>query len=517
MVLNGNIEDVVVFFDFENIVYSLRHKLKQNPNFELLMDKCQEYGRVVLARAYADWSRHSTVIAPLQASGFDPMYVPTYFYDNQERRTRKNAVDIHIAIEAVEVMYTQPHINTFVLLTGDKDFIPLANALRRHGKSVIAIGVKGTTSAYLSQATDDFIFYHQLLEEPADKQPEPPPQDIYVTLVAAVKKLQNEQQKSVFPQVKHTMSEILGSFNEKDYKDAKGASFNRFKDFILEAQRLGHVKLVTTGSVNEVLLPGTERKTTSPVLQQIPEIKEPALQPIPAIQESAPPEPQPVPLSPPPSEVTDMEGGFELLVWAVNHAKIEGKSPRASSIKTIMRKACPGFDEKQLENSEGEKFAKFGDFTRAASQRGLVQIRGKGIKTEVHPGRELKSAAASPAPPQEDAEIPVASETAAPSADSDVFFSSTEPYVSDYRIRVLVVDALRDFKQPAQAPVIGQHCLELSQQRNVPLPRRRLAQLLTIARDLGLLIKTAAEDGILEQYTYVEDAERVSRFLDAED
>lgn len=87
MVLNDNNEDVVVFFDFENIVYSLRNMLGENPNFELLMDKCQEYGRIVLARAYADWSRHNTVIAPLQASGFDPVYVPTYFYESKERKS----------------------------------------------------------------------------------------------------------------------------------------------------------------------------------------------------------------------------------------------------------------------------------------------------------------------------------------------------------------------------------------------------------------------------------------------
>ena len=178
MVLNDKNDDVVVFFDYENIVYSLRQKLGENPNFELLMDKCQEYGRIVLARAYADWSHHNTVIAPLQASGFDPVYVPTYFYENKERKTRKNAVDIHIAIEAIEVMFTQPHIDTYILLTGDKDFIPLANALRRNGKTVIAIGVQGTTSPYMRQATDDFVFYHELAEFPKGKKQKPLPKGL---------------------------------------------------------------------------------------------------------------------------------------------------------------------------------------------------------------------------------------------------------------------------------------------------------------------------------------------------
>ena len=102
MAFQNNNEDAVVFFDFENIVYSLRNRLGENPNFEVLMDKCQEYGRITLARAYADWSRHNTVIAPLQASGFDPVFVPTYFYESKEQKARKNAVDIHIAIEAID-------------------------------------------------------------------------------------------------------------------------------------------------------------------------------------------------------------------------------------------------------------------------------------------------------------------------------------------------------------------------------------------------------------------------------
>ena len=93
-------------------------------------------------------------------------------------------------------------------------------------------------------------------DEPKGKKRKLEQKDIYKVLVDVVVKLQSEDQKTVFPQVKHTMIETLGSFDEKDYKDSKGVNFTRFKDFILEAQRLGHVQLVTTGSVNEVLLPG---------------------------------------------------------------------------------------------------------------------------------------------------------------------------------------------------------------------------------------------------------------------
>ena len=523
MELRDSDEDVVVFFDFENIVYSLRQSMGKNPNFEILMEKCQEYGRVVMARAYADWGRHSTVVAPLQASGFDPVFVPTYFYDNQERRTRKNAVDIHIAIEAVEVMFTQPHINIYILLTGDKDFIPLANALRRYGKTVIAIGVKGTTSPYMRQATDDFVFYHQLFDEPNGRRRETSRKDIYAVLVEAVKKLQGEEQKTVFPQVKHTMSEMLGSFDEKNYADAKGVPFSRFKDFIIEAQRLGHVKLLTTGSVNEVLLPGDIVKVVEPLEPSMPIVEEP-------ITEQA--EQAPESEARHPTVITNVEAAYDLLVWAVNHAQEAGKSPRASSIKNIMRGAVHDFDEKEL---PGESFSKFSDFTRAAAQRGLVRIEGKGILMEIHPGEATQpESVEEPLPivteptsmenPQEElAPIPSLAEEAGltplqpvPSRIEYVTPEQPEPYVSDYRMRVLVVDALRSYKYPALAHEIGQHCLELSERRQIALPNRRLNQLLTIARDIGLLQPTQDDSSQPAQYTFVNDAKLVSQFIDGE-
>ena len=556
--------DAVVFFDFENIVYSLREKTGKNPNFEILMEKCQEFGRVVLARAYADWSRHGTVIAPLQASGFDPIYVPTYFYENNERHTRKNAVDIHIAIEAMEVLFTQPQINTFILLTGDKDFIPLANALRRHGKRVVAIGVKGTTSPYMRQATDEFTFYHELLEETNGASRSLRRQNIYETLVEAVKKLQREGQKTVFPAVKHTLTEMLGSFNEKDYKDANGRRFERFKDFILEAQRQGYVRLVTTGSVNEVLLPhqGKRLQKIGPAPQAGKSAQAPA----------ASPEVPPVPYA---EAVSNTETAFDLLVWAVEHAQATGKSMRASSIKTIMRGAVNNFDEKKLPDNH---FTKFSDFTREAERRGLVKITGKGILMEIHPAEGQaqpqgtpplpedeqrdpeptadSASAGKPVPldalqpltpiaasaPEEEVQ-PIPAAPASPAADEPLSplpsiesvaetvpsdaplsasspepdltpmpVSDTAPYVNDYRLRVLVLEALRGYDYPATAYDIGQHCRELGERRGIVIPSRRLNQLLTNARNLGLLEKVPG-DAQPEEYQFISDPKRVKDFL----
>jgi hypothetical protein len=54
-------KDVAVFIDFENVYVSVRDKLDANPNFEIIMDRCNELGRVILARAYADWYRYPRI------------------------------------------------------------------------------------------------------------------------------------------------------------------------------------------------------------------------------------------------------------------------------------------------------------------------------------------------------------------------------------------------------------------------------------------------------------------------
>ena len=138
--------DVAVFIDFENVYVSVRDKLDANPNFEMIMDRCEDLGRVVIARAYADWYRYPRVTSALYANGVEPMYVPTYYYDRDLGRTGraiKNSVDMNLCIDAMKTLYTNPNIEKFVLCTGDRDFIPLVNSIRQQGKEVIIIGIGG--------------------------------------------------------------------------------------------------------------------------------------------------------------------------------------------------------------------------------------------------------------------------------------------------------------------------------------------------------------------------------------
>ena len=43
-------------------------------------------------------------------------------------------------MDALDLCYTRPHIDTFALVTGDSDFTPLVGKLREYGKRVIGMG-----------------------------------------------------------------------------------------------------------------------------------------------------------------------------------------------------------------------------------------------------------------------------------------------------------------------------------------------------------------------------------------
>ena len=254
---NETTDDVAVFFDFENIAISLRNHSHQNPDFKALMDRCRQYGRVVLARAYADWGSHHNVVYALHTTGFDPVYVPTYSYGSNGQHPPKNAVDIRMAIQAMEVLYTCPHVNTFILMTGDKDFVPLALSLRRQGKKVVAFAVEQTASIYLQGAVDEIVFYGQVLEMAPPKleaaaptKPKRKP-DKPVSLQAAFSLLQQTvaqalaEGKSLYAgPVKNMILQRKPDFDEKQLPNGAGHKFKRFSDFIQAAAAAGVVTVV---------------------------------------------------------------------------------------------------------------------------------------------------------------------------------------------------------------------------------------------------------------------------------
>jgi hypothetical protein len=147
-------------------------------------------------------------------------------------------------------------VQTFVLVTGDGDFIHLINNLRTRGKRVVIIGTSWNTSWQLTNSADTFIAY-DIDVDPASPRPsvkQPPPQldEAFKVLADIVKYVREKRRPNVFAQVKLLLASRLGSFDEQAY------GFSKFKDFMKEAERRGFVKTHTVGLTDRVYLPDEE-------------------------------------------------------------------------------------------------------------------------------------------------------------------------------------------------------------------------------------------------------------------
>lgn len=151
-------ERIALFLDYENLAFGAREQLHQASfDFGPVADALAERGRVVVRRAYADWSSFGDERRELTRFHVELIEIP-----QRMGAVRKNAADIKMAVDAIELCFERDYITTYVLGTGDSDFTPLVHKLRELNRRVIGIGVEAATSALLPPACDEFLFYERL-------------------------------------------------------------------------------------------------------------------------------------------------------------------------------------------------------------------------------------------------------------------------------------------------------------------------------------------------------------------
>ncbi len=158
-------ERIALFIDHENLVLGAR-EIGRSFDVGPIMEALAERGRVVARRAYADWTLFADDRRSLVEHNCELIDIP-----QRTGAVRKNAADIKLAVDAMELAYERGFVSTFVICSGDSDFTPLVAALRGLNRRVIGIGVKGSTSALLPPACDEFLFYDRLpgVSEPAQR------------------------------------------------------------------------------------------------------------------------------------------------------------------------------------------------------------------------------------------------------------------------------------------------------------------------------------------------------------
>jgi uncharacterized protein (TIGR00288 family) len=233
-----NQENLCVLIDFENIAAGTERENLGRFNTKLVMNHLKEKGRILLSRAYGDWGRFAKFKQSLLIQGISMMELTSY------RGQDKNRADIALVVDAMELVYTRPHIQTFVLMSGDSDFTPLVMKLRELNKRIIGLGTRKATSRLLADSCDEFIFYDNLLkrsrteEESTDDTTEattPPSltsQQAYSILVETVTALQRDEARPVpAGMVKQFILRKHPTFDETEL------GHNGFKNFLESAAK----------------------------------------------------------------------------------------------------------------------------------------------------------------------------------------------------------------------------------------------------------------------------------------
>ncbi|KAA1305065.1 MAG: NYN domain-containing protein [SAR202 cluster bacterium] len=134
--------NIALLIDYENVgIDSLQY----------LVEQISGMGRIIVKRAYADWSSERKGQERLIELGVEAVH------NYRTPRSGKNSCDIKLTIDAVELLHSA-QVDTFVIVSSDSDFVPLVNHLRGSGKSVVGAGRKAVTSTTMVKSCDRYIF-----------------------------------------------------------------------------------------------------------------------------------------------------------------------------------------------------------------------------------------------------------------------------------------------------------------------------------------------------------------------
>jgi uncharacterized protein (TIGR00288 family) len=151
--------NLALFCDFENIALGVRDARYEKFDINRVLERLLLKGSIVVKKAYCDWDRYKEFKAGMHQAGFELIEIP------HVKQSGKNSADIRMVVDALDLCYTKPHVETFVIISGDSDFSPLVAKLRENDKGVIGLGVKNSTSDLLMASCDEFIYYDDLVRE----------------------------------------------------------------------------------------------------------------------------------------------------------------------------------------------------------------------------------------------------------------------------------------------------------------------------------------------------------------
>ena len=236
--------NIAVFIDFDNIEIGVKSTLGQQFDVGAILDAIKERGEVVTKIAYADWTRAGEYSRSLT------QHAIRLVQRNLTPGGDKNGADINLALDALEMVFTHQHINAYVIVGGDSDFLSLVEKLKQYDKKVFVVGGRAFTSVILQRNCHEFIAYENLsgVRKQAIRSGRPMPTAASAPIAQAVPILRRALKiladREVSPQtglLKSTLLQLDSTFSERTY----GAS--SFLDFVEKLSQAGLVQLKHAG------------------------------------------------------------------------------------------------------------------------------------------------------------------------------------------------------------------------------------------------------------------------------
>ncbi len=301
---------IAVFIDYENLAIGSRDHLGSPFDFGVVADALAERGRVITRRAYADWSYFDSDRRMLTRHHVELIDIP-----QRMGGSRKNAADIKLAVDAVELALDRDYLGTFVVCTGDSDLSPLVHKLRELDRTVIGVGVRDSTSKLLPPACDEFVFYDNLVggEDETGGDDEESASSGTAIVLSTLAGLESSSGTVRASTLKRAVLRKDPTFSESEL------GFRGFRALLESLQKEGLVSLDGSGDPEVSLAGATAQSQADKLLGEV--------------------------LADGPTALT--------------------------GLKTAMRKLDPSFSERNL------GYRNFISFVRAAEARGIVEVEGE--------------------------------------------------------------------------------------------------------------------------------------------
>ena len=221
--------NAALLIDFDNVTMGIRSELQTELKNLLSSDIVK--GKVSVQRAYADWRRYPQYVVPLAEASIDMIMATAY------GSAKKNATDIRLAVDAMELVFTRPEIGTFILLSGDSDFASLVTKLKEYGKYVIGVGIRESSSDLLVMNCDEYYSYNALAGLVKSGEEEVVKKDPWALVTEAIERMQRNSDVMRADRLKQVMQQIDSSFDEKNL------GMSKFSRFVAEAAHRGLLTL----------------------------------------------------------------------------------------------------------------------------------------------------------------------------------------------------------------------------------------------------------------------------------